>query len=93
MYMAIVKSVRSSAPRSCVSAKDLKQKFETQAVSIPKRYRPYLRQLVNRKLGFDKDVAGFVTFGEACVNPNPAKKTPTYHSVDRSLAHSSGKAS
>jgi len=91
--MAIVKSVKSSAPRSCVSAKDLNKRFETHATPRPKSYRPYLRQLVDRKLGFDKDVAGFITFWDAWVSPNPTEKTLAYHSADRSLAHNPGRAS
>lgn len=91
--MAIVKSVKSSTPRSCVSAKDLNKRFETHATPRPKGYRPYLRQLVDRKLGFDKDIASFITFCDACVSLNPTKKTRAYHSVDRLLAHNPGRAS
>ena len=93
--MAIVKSVKSSAPRSCVSAKDLKERFATQVMSRPRIYRPYLRQLVDRKLGFDKDVAGLVTFCKACVSPNPSKnpKALAYHSIDRLLVRNRGRAS
>ena len=45
--------------------------------SRQERYRPYLRQLVERKLGLDKDVTGFITFLRTWRQFESDKETPS----------------
>ncbi len=56
--MPMMKSVRSSEPRCCVSARFLSVGRERDAVGVLEHYTPYLGQLVIRQLTLKKDALG-----------------------------------